>query len=333
LRASRAIGLYFVAVILLGALLAPWLFWGVQQVAPRINVLHVYATYPFHRIFDRAIMLVALAGLWPLLRVIGFRFWSEIGYVQARGWWRHVLGGYILGVVSLTAMVALIVVFGGQQLVFTKTSGQMAGAAVKFFFVGVVVAVIEETCFRGALQGSLERWIDVVPDTITVSSHLLSSRKTTYYSKVAMQRRMNLALAIGLASAVYSVVHFLKPNGVNIPANQVTWTSGGQCLVWVVTQSLVQKGVLVGFVSLFLVGCVLGLAYAETEALYLPVGLHAGWVLVNEFLRWSSTIDVIQDVASWPMLMVLLVMMVWLCQTIFKPLRGHGLSSFGHGAR
>ncbi len=302
MRASRAIGLYFVAVILLGALLAPWLFRAVQQVAPRVSALRVYATYPFHRIFDRSIMLVALAGLWPLLRVLGFRFWSDIGYVRARGWWRHALGGYILGVATLTIMVAVIVVFGGHRLVFTKTSGQMAGAVVKFLFVGVAVAVIEETFFRGALQG-------------------------------ALQRRLNMTVAVLLAGAVYSAAHFLKPNGVNIPANQVTWASGWQCLVWIVTQSLVQKGVFVGFVSLFLAGCVLGLAYARTKALYLPIGLHAGWVLVNEFMRWSATVDVTQDVASWPMLVALLVLMVWLCQTVFKPLRNPAPSNSGHAAR
>jgi len=246
-------------------------------------------------------MLVALAGLWPLLRAVGLPHWSDIGYVRARGWWRHALAGYILGVATLTVMIALIAAFGSHRLVFTRTSGQMAGAAVKFFFVGVAVAVIEETFFRGALQG-------------------------------ALQRRMNAAIAVVLASAVYSVVHFLKPSGVLIPANEVTWTSGGKCLLWIVTQSMRQPGVAVQFVSLFLVGCVLGLAYAKTKALYLPIGLHAGWVLVNEFVRWSATVDVTQAVASWPMLVVLLVMMMWLCRTTFKPLRGPGLSSSGRGA-
>ena len=185
----------------------------------------------------------------------------------------------------------------------TKTSEQMLGAGVKFFFVGVAVALIEETFFRGALQG-------------------------------ALQRRMNAAVAVALASAVYSALHFLKPNGVNIPADQVTWTSGVKCLVWIVTQSLAQKGVLVGFVSLFLAGCVLGLAYARTKALYLSIGLHAGWVLVNEFVRWLAAIDVTQHAACWPMLVVLLFLMVWLCQTTFKPLREPaGLSSSVRAAR
>jgi len=301
LRASKVIGLYLAAAILLGALLAPWLFWAVQQVAPRVSALDRYAAYPFHRIFDRSILLVALAGLWPLLRTIGFRFWSDVGYVRGRGWWRHVLAGFVLGIATLTVLIAFLVVLGGHRLTFTKTPAQMTGAVAKFFFVGVAVALIEETFFRGALQG-------------------------------ALQRRLNVALAVVVASTVYSAVHVLKPNGVNIPADQVTWTSGGKCLVWIVTQSMRQKGAGIQFVSLFLVGCVLGLAYAKTGALYLPIGLHAGWVLANEFMRWSATLDVTQEVASWPMLVALLVLVFWLCQKAFQPLRGPGLSSSGHGA-
>ncbi|HTS16738.1 MAG TPA: type II CAAX endopeptidase family protein [Verrucomicrobiae bacterium] len=301
MRASRAIGLYVAAVILLGSLLAPGLFWAVQEIAPRVSALHVYATYPFHRIYDRSILLVALVGLWPLLRAIGFRFWSDIGYVRARGWWRHLLAGYVFGILTLTAMVAILVVFGGHRLVVTKTSEQMAGAGAKFLFVGVVVALIEETLFRGALQG-------------------------------ALQRRLPVAIAIVVASAVYSLAHFLKPAGVNIPADQVTWTSGGKCLAWIVTQSMRQKGVTVEFVSLLLVGCVLGLAYDRTRAIYLPLGLHAGWVLVNELMRWGAALDVTQDPASWPMLVALLVLVFWLCQKVLAPLRGPGPSRSGRVA-
>ncbi|HVM59711.1 MAG TPA: CPBP family intramembrane glutamic endopeptidase [Verrucomicrobiae bacterium] len=301
MSASKAIGLYVAAVILLGALLAPWLFWGVQQTAPHVPALRVYATYPFHRVFDRAILLVALAGLWPLLRTTGLRFGSDIGYVRARGWWRHLLAGYVLGILSLTLLVVILVMFGGRQLTINKSSAQMTGAALKFLCAGVAVALIEETLFRGALQGML-------------------------------QRRLHVALAVVIASAVYSAVHFLKPAGVNISANQVTWTSGGKCLAWIATQSMRQKGVPVQFVSLFLAGCVLGLAYARTGAIYLSLGLHAGWVLVNEFVRWSATLNVTQEAASWPMLMALLVLIFWLCQKVFQPLRDPGLSSSGRAA-
>ena len=302
MRASKAIGLYFAAVILAGAALAPWLFWTVQQLAHRLPALQGYATYPFHRVFDRSILLVALAGLWPLLRTLGFRFWSDAGYVRSPRWWRHVLTGFVIGIGSLTVLIAFLIILRGHRLTITRTPAQMTGAVVRFFLAGGVIALIEETLFRGALQG-------------------------------ALQRRLNVALAVVVTSTVYSAVHFLKPNGVNISADQVTWASGGKCLVWIVTQSMRQKGMAIQFVSLFLAGCVLGLAYARTKALYLSIGLHAGWVVANEFMRWLATLDVTQDVASWPMLVALLVLMVWLCPTIFKPLRGPGSSSSGPAVR
>ena len=102
---------------------------------------------------------------------------------------------------------------------------------------------------------------------------------------------MNVCAAVILASAIYSALHFVKPNRVNIPADQVTWSSGLTCLGGIVSRSLGQRNVLVGFVTLFLAGCILGLAYLRTKALYLPIGLHAGWVLANEFARWLEPGD------------------------------------------
>jgi uncharacterized protein len=292
LRASKAIGLYAVAAILLGALFAPWLFWAVRPVA----------AYPFHRILDRSVMIVGFVGLWPLLLALGFRSPGDLGYARSHAWWRHVLAGFALGVVSLALVAAALVAWEGRSLQFNKSAREMANAALHFLVTGIVVALIEETFFRGVLQG-------------------------------AWQRTMNLVLAVVWASAVYAAVHFLKPAGADIPADQVAWNSGFKCLPLIVSQSFRGGDVLVPFVTLFLVGCVLGLAYAKTGALYLSIGLHAGWVLANEFVRWLGGGSVIEYAACWPMLVVLLVLMAWLCPTKSKPLRGSEPSDSGRGAR
>ena len=289
-------------MILLGALFAPWLFWAVQRFAPQMAFTRFLATYPFHRIFDRSVLIVALAGLWPLLRVLGFRSWSDLGYVRARGWWRQVLAGWALGVGSFALIIIVIVAMGSRSLHFDKPAGQMAGAALHFLLAGIAIALIEETLFRGALQG-------------------------------AFQRGMPVALAVVLSSAVYSAAHYLKPLAVNIPASQVRWTSGFTCLAGIVSQSYLQRGILVEFVTLFLAGCVLGLAYARTGALYLPLGLHAGWVLANESARWLGARGATEHVAAWPMLGLLLLVIARLCRTTFKPLGTGKPSGSGRGAR
>jgi membrane protease YdiL (CAAX protease family) len=302
LRTSRAIPLYAVAVIFLGTLLAPWLFWAVQRLAAQTSAPQSLAAYPFRRVFNRSVMIVALAGLWPLLRAIGFRSWSDLGYAPSRDWWRHVLGGLALGTGSLTLVIMLTIVWGRHYLHFDKPVGQMPGVALHFLLAGLLIALYEETFFRGALQG-------------------------------AFQRGMNVVVAVILASGIYSALHFLKPDGVNIPANQVAWTSGFTCLRGIVSQPFRQEDVLIAAVTLFLAGCVLGLAYVKTGALYLPIGLHAGWVLANESARWLKAGTIIEDMATWPMLVVLLVVIARLCRTTFKPLREPGHSNSGPAAR
>lgn len=301
MRTSRVIPVYAVAVILLGALLAPCLFWAVQRLAAQTSAAQSLAAYPFRRVFNRSVMIVALAGLWPLLRAIGFRSWSDLGYVPSRDWWRHALGGLALGTGSLTLVIMLTIVWGKRFLHFDKPVGQMPGVALHFLLAGILIALYEETFFRGALQG-------------------------------AFQRGMNVVIAVILASAIYSALHFLKPNGVDIPANQVAWNSGFTCLRGIVSQPFRQDSVLIAAVTLFLAGCVLGLAYAKTGALYLPIGLHAGWVLANESARWLKAGTIIEDMATWPMLIVLLVVIARLCRTTFKPLRGPGSSASGPAA-
>ena len=301
MSASRAIGLYAVAVILLGALFAPWLFWGVQQMSGQPPAPGSFATYPFHRIFDRSVMIIAFAGLWPLLRAIGIRSWSDLGYAGTRGWAQHVVGGWALGIVSFVSIVAILVAMGSRSVHLDRPAGQFAAAAFHFLLAGIAIALIEETLFRGALQG-------------------------------ALQRGMPAVFAVVVSSVVYSALHFLKPNSVNIPTNQVEWYSGFSCLVGVVSQSYAQRDILVAFVSLFLAGCVLGLAYSRTGALYLPIGLHAGWVLANESARWLGARGTTEHIVAWPMLGLLLLVVARLCRTTFKPLCAPVPSGSGRAA-
>ena len=257
--------------------------------------------YPFHRIFNRSVMIVALAGLWPLLRNLGVRSWSEVGYVRTGGWWKHVLIGFALGLSSLVIAVGISIVCGARSLDHDRSVGEMTGAVFRYILTGILVALIEETFFRGGLQG-------------------------------AFQRGMNVITAIILASAIYSVLHFLKPTGVRIPVQEVNWNSGFMCLAGSVTRSFAERDVLISLLTLFLAGCVLGLAYAKTRALYLSIGLHAGWVFTNEFARWLGAGKIIEDVITWPVLALLLVLIGWLCRTKLKPLVVSESSVSGHGA-
>ncbi|MEM7146772.1 MAG: CPBP family intramembrane glutamic endopeptidase, partial [Verrucomicrobiota bacterium] len=148
-------------------------------------------------------------------------------------------------------------------LVFLKTGIYEWREAAKRPSVGSIVqvaamaavgaALVEEFFFRGLLMG-------------------VSLRATG--------RRW----ALIFVTFIYTVVHFLKPpDSVEIPHDGVTWWTG----FWLVGQIFVQFGnplfVLSEFATLFAVGWVLGLARLWTGALWVSIGLHAGWIFGLKF--------------------------------------------------
>ena len=301
MRASKAIGCYAIAVIALGALLAPELFWTVQWVAAHVTAARWLAGYSFRRVFSRSLMMVALAGLWPLLRSVGLKSWRALGYVRTPEWWKQLLVGYGLGIGSFAVALVISLVLRHRSWAADKTAAEFAGAVLRYVAVGLIVAIIEETFFRGGIQG-------------------------------VFQRSMNVVAAVVLASAIYSVLHYLKPRGGDLPTDQITWTSGFVYLRNIARQSFAKPEDAIGFVTLFLAGCILGLAYVKTRALYFSIGLHAGWVLANELARWLDAGSIVEDPRTWPVLVLLLMFVGWLCRTKSTGLRVPEPSVSGRGA-
>ena len=137
MRATRVILVYALAVSLLGALIAPWAFGLIHPHWPLI---------PFRRVFDRVLLVVAVAGLWPLLRAAGIRSLPALGYAHTPAWWRHILIGFGVGLVSLGLGAVLRQQFAGWK---TNYAGNLATA--------LAVGIIEETFFRGGVFGALRR--------------------------------------------------------------------------------------------------------------------------------------------------------------------------------
>lgn len=299
MRAPKAIAVYAVAVIPLGALFAPSAFWELQIIGNLVQSEWL-VTQPFRRVVDRSVLIVALIGLWTLLRVLGVRHWAELGFACRRDWLRQVALGGVLGFGSFLVAGAVSIAVGTRSLDLNKPVVETISRLLKFLATGVVVAIIEETFFRGGIQG-------------------------------ALQRSMRLAPALIVTSAVYSALHFLKPSGVVIEADQVRWYSGFDCLAQIISRSLLAPGVAVGFVTLFLAGWILGWAFAKTGALYLSMGLHAGWVFtlksysfftnanMSETGRWLGAGALTENVATWPVLAALFGLVAWLCRHEPRP--------------
>ena len=237
------IAAYFLGILLLGALLAPPLFWGGQAVGGIIPALAWLKETDFHRFFDRAMFLAALLLLWPTVRALRIGSWRELGlradpramrnamfgFVVAGGWlWVLGVGFWWTGIYAPRVKVGL-------------------GAMVGFLGTALAVALVEEAFFRGALYGLVRR----------------TARAGT---------------ALVFVAALFAVLHFLKPPPNAVPLAEVRWFSGFVMLPRAFWQWGDPQLVLGGFVTLFAVGLVLGYARWRTGALWLPIGLHAGWV-------------------------------------------------------
>lgn len=253
MKPPGAILLYLAAVFLGGALLAPWVYWLSHAVA-HAGVLRGLEDVPFHRFVSRCFIVVALGGLLPLLRALGLRSFSEAGLPRPDGHWRTLRSGFALGFVSLAISAVVAVLAGARGL--NNTQGwdivlHLGTAALS----AVVVAVMEELVFRGAIFGGL--------------------RKT-----------QSLLVAVLASSGLYALVHFFAK--VDSPA-VVEWTSGLALLPRMMRGFAAADQLVPGFLNLTLAGCALALARQRTGNLYFSIGLHAGWVFWLKSYNFFTT--------------------------------------------
>lgn len=234
---------YLLATVLIGALLAPLLYWGGQSLAAH-GILPFLAKFDFETFFHRALMVAALVLLWPLLRSLNTRKLADLSLMPNPSWRMHLLAGVLLALIPLLLCGAILV----ATHVYSPRWTLRGGALVSLMGAALVVPVIEEALFRGLILGILLR----------------SGRKF---------------LAIFVTSAFYSIVHFLK--APEETSTTVTWLSGFRSIA----HSFDQFGdpMLVGaaFTTLFVIGWILADARLRTRSLWLPIGLHAGWIFGN----------------------------------------------------
>lgn len=238
--AARLLG-YFVATAVVGALLAPWLFWSAQGLAAR-GVLPWLAKFDFESFFHRALLIAAVAFMWPLLRSVNIRRRADLGLLPNKHWPRDVIAGFGLAAVPLLFAAAALL---ATRIYSIKSRAAGIGAST-VILASLVVPLIEESLFRGVFFAVLSR---------------LGQR----------------AAAVG-TSALFAILHFLKaPPGTSASP---TWYSGFVSIAHAFEQFRQPMMLLASFCTLFLIGCVLVRARIITKSLWLPIGLHAGWILV-----------------------------------------------------
>ncbi len=252
-RPVPALALYLLAVFVGGPLLAPWLYHGVQALAPSVPALETAARMPFARYVNRGLLIVALLGLPFFVRGAGVRRWSDVGIPPGLIRWKRFGAAFALGFFSL-AVVCAITLLAGGRLLKPRSPGELAGQLLGVLATALIVAVIEELLFRGAMFGML-------------------------------RRAMRWPAALAVSSAVYAITHFMH-RGETPPT--VDWLSGLRVLPTMLGGMTDVRTLFPAFLSLTLAGVILGLAYQWTGDLSASIGIHAGWIFWLKFYGFAT---------------------------------------------
>lgn len=249
-------GFYFLAfalallvALLLAALLA----------APVQALIRPLKDAALHRVFTRLAEIGLFAGTWWLLRRLQLFDRRLMGYGSPRGvFLRRVGAGFAAGLTMMVLAELPLFALGLRALrPGLGTVGQLLIAhGPVALLTGFGVAFVEESYFRGALQG-------------------------------AMTRRGAMAAALTVVPALYAAVHFLGET-VRIAAADVRWWSGFAVLRGFFSAFAQPLAIWDSFVALWFVGLLLGIARVRTGDIGASMGLHAGFVAVIAFLRAVS---------------------------------------------
>jgi len=239
---------YFVATVVLGALLAPVLFWSAQWLGA-YPAFSSFTKYGFETFFHRSVLIAAALLLWPFLSISHVHSMRDIGLAPNPRWARDVCAGILLALVPLLCCGALLAAFHVYSFRHTVAWAHLGKVVV----AAIVVPFIEETFFRGIVLGVLIR---------TGRKHI----------------------AVLVVSAIFAAVHFFKaPERIS---TVVTWTSGfdsiGHSLGRVGDPMMLASA----FATLFVLGCILAVARLNTQSLWLPIGLHAGLIFGSGTFSW-----------------------------------------------
>ncbi len=240
----------FLSVVIIAIL------FGALVAFPVYEVFSVFSDVPFRKIVSRTTLL---CGLLFSLLYLSYSHRLSLQHLGISSHKAHtrLFCGLIAGL-SIMAIIESNLLFLGihepdaeQNFAFQSLSLVL----LKGLIVGLLVSIIEEVIFRGALFGGLSR-------------------------------QTNKVVALLLVSLVYSAVHYIKFR--DLPADTVVhWFTG----ITMLPQALFQFADPARYdamLTLFLLGLLLGLVRLFTGSILPCIGIHAGLISGEKVIRYAA---------------------------------------------
>ena len=247
MRAVISLMLLLLATLCLSALLAyPIFTWLGEQ-----------NSIPFHKCMSRTLVLSGLILSILLLASRGLLNKNALGFASHGGSaLQHIRQGMLLGALIVIALEVLLFLLDihvlDQQTEITLTN--ILTMLAKSVLAGLVVALIEETIFRGAIFSLLESELGKI-------------------------------MTVMISSLFYAGVHFIK-----IPeyaGDGPAWFSGFTLLPDSF-DFLMETRMLDMMLTLFLLGALLSIFRIRYNNIYYCIGIHAGIVMLIKFSNYLS---------------------------------------------
>jgi membrane protease YdiL (CAAX protease family) len=168
-----------------------------------------------------------------------------LGLAGGRTPMRSIAVGLLCGALSLVILNVVLILMGARLVEPELGPAMLLLKTILYLLQAVGLALLEETLFRGLVQGRLR----------AASGHVV---------------------AITLGSVIFAASHFLRPPKSRPP--EAWWDTMPACFAGLGEMLTLRWR---EFVGLLLVGLVLAIVRAGRRTIFLAMGVHAGWVWVR----------------------------------------------------
>jgi len=216
---------------------------------PVYRLANLFTDTSYYTFSGRLVLPLAALTLYFFLRARKLSNAQALGYALPwQAFIRFVVTGFGAGILIMIPLLALMlgleirVPAGDLQRILTAAGPAFFDGLVS----GILVGLIEETFFRGAMYTEVER-------------------------------ESRIWWAILLTSALYAVVHFVDTK-YRIPVEELNWWSGFVILGHSFDTFTQPSRIIDSLLALFAVGIFLACSRASSGHIAYCIGLHAGWV-------------------------------------------------------
>ena len=236
----------FIASLIAGAIIA----------YPMYLLLANWFEIDFESVASRCVSLIAVVLFVALFRRLGINSWHQIGFNNNLiNFVKNSLKGLLLGIIIMAPVIIGLLLTKNRimDLSWVWSINNVLTLLITALLAGLVIALIEETLFRGIILTSILNQSGVI-------------------------------FAVISTNVIYAFVHFLEPE-FHQQTSSINWLSGFELIKTAFNPWLSPLEFVDSFLALFMAGVLLSILKIKSNCLAICIGVHASWVLVIKFLK------------------------------------------------